>query len=147
MRPVEFLLVICFSCAAIRIQMEGKDSLSHVPPPDWHLVGRAKSSATIELVVALKQKNLDLLQEKLLDVADPASAHYGKHESFEEVNRLVAPSQITVSTVLSWLRHVAGVSPEHRVSTDHGFLQLTLPIEVAEKLVGVKVRAEYSKVI
>eukprot|EP01132_Coremiostelium_polycephalum_P003185 gene3185-3989_t len=58
---------------------------------NWTKFHRADSNEIINFRVALKQKNLDILEHTLLDVSDPNSKNYGKHWSVEEIQDLVAP--------------------------------------------------------
>ena len=60
------------------------------PPPGWSVVGRPDPRSHVELTIAIKQRNLHLLEEVLLNVSDPKHPHWGRHLTFEEVNELVA---------------------------------------------------------
>uniref|UniRef100_A0A3P8UGQ0 Tripeptidyl-peptidase 1 n=1 Tax=Cynoglossus semilaevis TaxID=244447 RepID=A0A3P8UGQ0_CYNSE len=84
------------------------------------------------MTFALKQENVDLLQEVLRLVSDPDSAQYGKYYSLEEVAHLVAPSDTTHKAVRHWL-HSHGVTNCLTVSTQD-FLQCTMTAETAETL-------------
>uniref|UniRef100_A0A1A7XPN0 Tripeptidyl-peptidase 1 n=1 Tax=Iconisemion striatum TaxID=60296 RepID=A0A1A7XPN0_9TELE len=99
---------------------------------DWTHVGRADSFEELALTFALKQQNIDLLEERLRLVSVPDSAHYGKYLSLEEVASLVRPSELTQKTVHSWLQS-HGISDCLTVHTQD-FLQCTMTAEVAEKL-------------
>lgn len=46
-------------------------------PEDWKHVGRVDPTEKLELTFALKQQNVDLLEETLRRVSDPDSAQYG----------------------------------------------------------------------
>ncbi len=52
-------------------------------------MSRADPAELIDLVFAVKQNNLDLLEERLLDVSNPYSDSYGDHLNHDEVNALV----------------------------------------------------------
>uniref|UniRef100_A0A665VZD3 Tripeptidyl-peptidase 1 n=1 Tax=Echeneis naucrates TaxID=173247 RepID=A0A665VZD3_ECHNA len=73
-------------------------------PADWNHVGRVDPTEELELTFALKQQNVNLLEEKLRLVSDPDSPQYGKHLTLEEVASLVRPSQMTHKVVHHWLR-------------------------------------------
>lgn len=47
-------------------------------PEDWTHVGRVDPTEELELTFALKQQNVNLLEETLRLVSDPDSAHYGR---------------------------------------------------------------------
>lgn len=50
-------------------------------PQDWTHVGRVDPTEELELTFALKQRNVDLLEERLRLVSDPDSAQYGRAPS------------------------------------------------------------------
>ncbi|KAM9341285.1 LOW QUALITY PROTEIN: tripeptidyl-peptidase 1 [Symphorus nematophorus] len=101
-------------------------------PEDWTHVGRVDPSEELELTFALKQQNVDLLEETLRLVSDPDSAQYGKHLTLEEVSSLVHPSELTQKVVHQWLQS-HGITNCLTVRTQD-FLQCTMTAEVAEML-------------
>ncbi|KAG7510543.1 tripeptidyl-peptidase 1 [Solea senegalensis] len=101
-------------------------------PDDWTRAGRVDPSEELELTFALKQQNVDVLEEKLRLVSDPDSAQYGKYLSLEEVSSLVRPSEVTHKAVRHWL-HSHGITNCRSVCT-RDFLQCTMTAEVAEML-------------
>uniref|UniRef100_A0A6Q2YSX8 Tripeptidyl-peptidase 1 n=1 Tax=Esox lucius TaxID=8010 RepID=A0A6Q2YSX8_ESOLU len=84
----------------------------------------------IELTFALRQQNLDRLEDLLLLVSDPSSPQYGKYLTLEEVTALVRPSQLTQKVVRQWLQS-NGVSNCQTVLTQD-FLQCSMTAQVAE---------------
>ncbi|GAA6213548.1 tripeptidyl-peptidase 1-like isoform X1 [Lates japonicus] len=101
-------------------------------PEDWTRVGRVDPAEELELTFALKQQNVNLLEETLRWVSDPDSAQYGKYLTLEEVASLVRPSELTHKVVRHWL-HSHGITNCLTVRTED-FLQCTMTAEVAEKL-------------
>ncbi|KAM7375878.1 hypothetical protein PAMP_005644 [Pampus punctatissimus] len=101
-------------------------------PEGWIHVGRVEPTEQLKLTFALKQQNLDLLEETLRLVSDPDSAQYGKHLHLEEVASLVRPSELTQKSVHHWLRShgITNCQPVHT----QDFLQCTMTAEVAETL-------------
>lgn len=101
-------------------------------PHDWTHAGRVDPSEQLELTFALKQQNVDLLEETLRRVSDPDSDQYGKHLSLQQVASLVRPSELTQKVVHRWLQ-THGISSCQTVGTQD-FLQCTVTAEVAEAL-------------
>uniref|UniRef100_A0A671XJI2 Tripeptidyl-peptidase 1 n=1 Tax=Sparus aurata TaxID=8175 RepID=A0A671XJI2_SPAAU len=101
-------------------------------PEDWKHVGRVDPTEKLELTFALKQQNVDLLEETLRRVSDPDSAQYGKQLTLEEVSSLVRPSELTQKVVRCWLQS-HGITDCLTVHT-RDFLQCTMTAEVAETL-------------
>uniref|UniRef100_UPI0037E8CB18 tripeptidyl-peptidase 1 n=1 Tax=Semicossyphus pulcher TaxID=241346 RepID=UPI0037E8CB18 len=103
-------------------------------PEDWTHVGRVNPTEELELTFALKQQNVDLLEETLRLVSDPDSPLYGKHLTLEEVSSLVRPSDLTQKVVRRWLQS-HGITNCLTVHTQD-FLQCTTTAEVAETLLS-----------
>jgi subtilase family serine protease len=89
-----------------------------------------------ELIFAVPQMNLDVLEQKLQQVSDPRSDVYGHHLSFKEVGALIrnAPSFNTVS---AWL---ASSGAQCR-ATPHGeYLHCTAPVSLWNTLLNTQFR-------
>jgi len=59
--------------------------------------------AIIPVRIALKQSNLHLGYDRLMEVSHPTSANYGKHLSPGEVHSMFAPAEDAELTVRQWL--------------------------------------------
>uniref|UniRef100_G3P125 Tripeptidyl-peptidase 1 n=1 Tax=Gasterosteus aculeatus TaxID=69293 RepID=G3P125_GASAC len=101
-------------------------------PDDWTNVGRVEPAEELTLTFALKQQNIDQLEEILKQVSDPDSAQNGKHLTLEEVSSLVRPTELTQKVVRHWLKS-HGVTSCLTVRTQD-FLQCDMTAEVAETL-------------
>ncbi|CAB1334880.1 unnamed protein product [Coregonus sp. 'balchen'] len=96
-----FSVLICSSLVLSEHLEADQDILI---PEDWTRVGRISSTEKLELTFALRQQNVDQLEDLLLLVSDPESAQYGKHLTLEEVAALIRPSQLTQKVVRHWLQ-------------------------------------------
>ncbi|CAE7571188.1 tpp1 [Symbiodinium natans] len=107
------------------------------PPPvpaAWEVAGRADPAEQLELTFALRQQNLDKLDEVFWRVSTPSSSDYGQHWSNEAVNRLTAPRSEHVAAVRDFLRRFGA---EAAPATPNGdFLVATVTVEVAEKMLN-----------
>ncbi|XP_037342379.2 tripeptidyl-peptidase 1 [Pungitius pungitius] len=101
-------------------------------PDGWTNLGRVNPAEDLKLTFALKQQNIDLLEEILKRVSDPDSAQNGKHLTLEEVSSLVRPTELTQKVVRRWLKS-HGVTNCLTVRTQD-FLQCNMTAEVAETL-------------
>ncbi|KAI4872239.1 hypothetical protein NFI96_034397 [Prochilodus magdalenae] len=101
-------------------------------PEGWLHDGRVTPLEEVDLTFALKQQNVDRLQELLQLVSDPDSHLYGKFLTLEEVASLVRPSQLTEKVVQTWLQS-HGVTLCRTVLT-RDFLQCSMTVQVAETL-------------
>ena len=72
--------------------------------PSWTTGGPVEPTEMIDLVFAVKQTNVALLESTLLQVSDPGHQGYGKHLSLRAVNEMVRPSVASASAISSFLR-------------------------------------------
>jgi len=108
-------------------------------PEGFGLLGDASPSDSVQLVFALKQSNVDKLEELLYKVSTPDSPSYGQHLSLSQVRDLVAPSEDTVRTIWLWLR-TQGVTRCEEVETKD-FWTCDMDVATAEKLLpGLKLQ-------
>jgi tripeptidyl-peptidase-1 len=89
-----------------------------------------KRSQKLEIIVAVRQQNLDQLERELMAVSDPRSSRYGKHLSKQEVDALVAPAAESVAAVTAWLKS-HGIHA-NRKTANGDFLRATATVEQAE---------------
>lgn len=86
----------------------------HGVPEGWSFSSKPSPNTPIKLRVALKQQNLDIFEQTLMQVSDPKHSRYGQHMQGHEVQALLQPTQKTTETVLEWLEdnEVTDVSNE-----------------------------------
>merc|ERR1719499_2317909 len=80
------------------------------------------------MTIALKLRNVDILEERLLAAATPGNPEYGNWLSKQEVDGLTSPEQTTIEAVLDW--HGASLADYH----PGGFIQRVVTVEEAEAL-------------
>jgi subtilase family serine protease len=79
-----------------------REVANHHERGDYRRIGRAENQP-FQVLVAIKQNNLDRIESLLYDVSTPTSPNYQKFLSWEEIGELVRNDQATES-VLTWLR-------------------------------------------
>jgi len=94
----------------------------------WTKLDRADPLAELEMTIALKLRNIDILEERLLAAATPGNSEYGNWLSKEEVHELTSPDQTTVDAVLDW--HGATMEDYH----PGGFIKRVITVGEAEVL-------------
>lgn len=115
-------------------------AVSSGPQEGWTDATLPDISIPHELIIAVRQKNLDVLEQTLREVSEPRSSKYGLHLSFEAVGDLVRNDEGRAA-VTAWLE-AAGVLPGQCHATVHGeFLRCTAPIAVWEQALRAKFRA------
>jgi len=102
----------------------------------WKVKGPSAGTQLLELTFAVKQQNVDKLQEKLLAVSVPTSPEYGKHLTNEQVHDLVAPLPADIEKVMAFLAShgVAG----RPLTPNSDIIGATVPVTLAEKMLAAK---------
>ena len=77
----------------------------HPLPKGWKVIGDSPRDTQIELAFAVRHstKGKQLLEASLLETSDPTHAKYGQHLTNQQVNALIAPSDINIELVKSFL--------------------------------------------
>lgn len=108
--------------------------LEHVaasPQLGWELHRRAEHNDLIEITIAVKQQNVETLEQVLLEVSDPSNSRYGQHLTLHEVNSLLAPKREHLEAVTSWL---SSLGVDVQVQSD--FVTATANVSQVESLLG-----------
>ncbi len=107
----------------------GKANLSHRPDVTKKL--RAKTDVTHQIVVAVKQRNMDKLEKVLHDVSDPNSVNYGKHWTSKQVAELTANPAATAFVKRYFEKRGAKVISQ----TAHGeYVTIEAPLNILEEV-------------
>lgn len=107
---MQFTAVLCCLLGVLLSGSCGHPSLrvGVPPPPNWVKI---QSSAdllpvhahrTTDIIIALRQRNVDELEQLLLAVSDPSNRLYGQHLSQEQVGALVGVSVEEMEIVTRW---------------------------------------------
>jgi tripeptidyl-peptidase-1 len=108
-------------------------------PVGWTKREKVESRAILPLRIGLKQRNLDRAGELLDSVSNPASSKYAQHWSAKEVAEMFAPSDKSVTSVISWLTE-SGIDGT-RIAVSAGKTWVTVNASVHE--VESLIKAEY----
>ncbi len=65
----------------------------------WGQVEEVHPSTPMRLTVALKERNMKIVEERLAMTSDPTSPEYGKHMSWEELTALTGATDEQIHTV------------------------------------------------
>ena len=126
-----------FSAALVALaSAHGKDGNPRLPS-GWREAGMTPRGTKVELVFAVKQRNLAQLEETFLAVSDPLSSSYGQHLSNERVHQMIAPSQESVGAVVSFLDS-HGVQEYKSMTPNSDFIVAEVTVEKAEELLAPK---------
>merc|ERR1711865_1314431 len=87
---------------AASTQLKVVQKQQHHLHADWVVLEKASGDEMHQVSIAVKQQNLDLLHDKLMEVSMPDSPQRGQYLSWDEAHKLTANPDATAS-VLSWL--------------------------------------------
>jgi len=105
-------------------------------PDGWTITGPTDPDGLVELTFAVKQQNLEKLEDVLMRVSDPQSPTYGEHISNDEVHKLTAPKAEHSRLVMDFLKK-HGVSG--KPATPNGDqIVATVPFAHAEKMLSAR---------
>eukprot|EP01041_Mallomonas_annulata_P007516 gene7516-15377_t len=91
---------------------------------------RASADATHEVVFAVKQRNIEVLKDKLYDISSPTSANYRKHMSREEVVSMSSNPTATQKV----LEHLRAMGATIHQSSNGEYIRASAPIAHWENL-------------
>lgn len=80
----------------------------------------------------------ELIGKADFSVSDPDSANYGQHLSTDDVNKLIAPSDESVSLVESWLAGHGIDKSRLSYSPAKDWISINVPVSTAEVLLNTK---------
>jgi len=100
---------------------------------DWVVLEKASAGEMHQVSIAVKQQNLDLLHDKLMEVSSPDSPKRGQYLSWDETHKLTANPDATAS-VLAWLNE-NGVEVESVHKHGH-FIKAKTNVATWEKLLS-----------
>jgi tripeptidyl-peptidase I len=106
----------------------------HVEPLGWVKSRRADADKVIPLRIGMKQQNVHMIEDLLMEVAHPDSSSYGRHWTLEQVVEFFAPSQSTVSAITGWLTEEGIAEHQLQLSPNKGWIEFNTTIAKAEWL-------------
>ncbi|KAH8992820.1 subtilisin-like protein [Lactarius hatsudake] len=142
MRGLLQVLAICSVALAAPPQLERANHVVHerraVEPIGWVQSHRANADDIIPLRVGMKQQNLHMLEDLLMDVAHPDSPTYGQHWTPEKVADFFAPSESTVASIRTWLSDSGIPEDKVRLSANKGWIEVNVTVATAERLLDTE---------
>jgi len=101
---------------------------------NWTKTTRANSQHIVEFRVALKQRNLDILEQTVLDASNPKSENYAKWWNIDQILDLVAPEEEKQLQVVNYLKSVGCFNVENH----RDMIKASAEVEIVEKMFSVK---------
>jgi len=114
------LLVLVLSVAHINSELvvKGTPEITDL----WVQTDEVHETTPMKLFIALKERNIDLVEERLLsETSNPKSPKYGKHMSFEELTALTGATPEQIKAVAAWLE---AHDIEYEVTPSRSFIRV-----------------------
>lgn len=106
-----------------------------VPPTGWAVHAPAEADHPVTFIVALKQQNLEKLDETFWAVSDPDSPRYRKFLQPREIQAIVRPSSETRTAVLAWLSSYVSIDTVEDLSDAY---KVKTTVEVASQALNTE---------
>jgi tripeptidyl-peptidase-1 len=104
----------------------------------WIKGPRSNPSATIQLRISLTHKEDHGGENKLVELSDPESSHFGQYLTAQEVISSFSPGLEVVSNVTAWIQTVGIPRAKIRRSSCKGHIFVNATIQEAEKLLNAE---------
>jgi tripeptidyl-peptidase-1 len=136
------LQVLAFCSIALAAPSQRATHVIHerrtTEPVGWVKSHRADADDFIPLRIGMKQQNLQVLEDLLMDVAHPDSPTYGQHWTPEKIIDFFAPGESTLYSIRTWLS-ASGISEDKlRLSPNKGWIELNVSVAMAELLLDTE---------
>jgi len=134
------LAIVALALVAAAVAVSASSSVMYTrtsTPDDWSRSHRALADESVSFTLALKQRNLDILDKWFWEVSDPKHANYQQFKSVDEIRDLVSPKKSDVKKVKAWLA-AAGVHTHHNIKDFGDAIEVDTTVKHAEQLFGTK---------
>jgi tripeptidyl-peptidase-1 len=92
--------------------------------PTWIKESVADLSNKTNIIIALKQRNLDLLEKTFWSVSDPFSKEYQNYLSLEKIAELIGPNDETIRLVINWISTHIDQETSVRLTMSKDFIEI-----------------------
>jgi subtilase family serine protease len=105
-------------------------------PDEFRTIGRSQPTEKVSFTVALKAQNVDVLEQRVLEISNPDHPDFGRWMSGEQVNKLLAPKAEDRAAVKKYFS-------KHGAKCDDWpqALRCTGSVKSVEKALGTKMTA------
>jgi len=125
------LLVVCISAKISKNKIYHRASA----PSNWILNHRALQDQPVTFTLALKQRNVEVLERLVLQHADPRDPTYSQHLTREEVMALIAPPKEVQHKIIKWvLGSASRFGSQVTMKNNQDAIQFTGPARWVEQL-------------
>jgi len=126
------LSVLCAIALSMPVPLTAMEHGEAIPiPSSWAEIGSVNYQQKRLFIIAVKQQNVDQLEQIFNQVSNPQHPNYGKYLSVDEITQLVQPSQDALNRLGIWLQEH---DIEYTLSGNNDLIKFVTTLEKAEKL-------------
>eukprot|EP01112_Ceratiomyxa_fruticulosa_P017649 TRINITY_DN5544_c0_g1_i5.p1 TRINITY_DN5544_c0_g1~~TRINITY_DN5544_c0_g1_i5.p1 ORF type:complete len:557 (+),score=131.73 TRINITY_DN5544_c0_g1_i5:128-1672(+) len=146
---VFLLLGVTFVFSLPSVTLEFTEPIS--VPSGWTQSFKPNPTNLLNLNIAVKLQNGDILSETLEQVSNPLSPKYGQYLSHEEVGALVMPKAESVKSVIEWLQQNGIFEHENsdgeffKVNPHKEFIKVKCTVAKAAKMFSTEFNSFFHK--
>lgn len=103
-------------------------------PLAWSLARRLESDKILPMRFGLAQRNVDRIEDMLMEVSHPDSPTYGQHYSAAQIVDTFSPSKETIEAVTNWLTDSGFSRDRLRLAPNNGWIHINATVAEVEEL-------------
>jgi subtilase family serine protease len=126
-----FFIFALFNLGVTLIDARHLKIESMIHRPDFNRLRRSPAEVPHEVVFAIRQNNLETLEQMVLERSTPGSPQFQKWMNFDEVAEIIANSHATDSVMTWLLEHSVNITWQSRRGE---YIRATAPISMWEHL-------------
>jgi tripeptidyl-peptidase-1 len=107
-------------------------------PEGWKELGASDPSKPIKLTFALRNENVDKLEELLLAVSTPGHELYGNHRTSAELYELIAPKEDSMLTLIDYLQRYVDFTQIKLETPNADMISIQTTISTAEDILNTE---------
>ncbi len=96
-------IVVALLCVEIVVSSTRYVSSLKRKEQTWIKQSVADPADSINVILALKQNNLETLEKMFWSVSDPFSTEYRNYLTLENIAELIGPNDDTIARVINWI--------------------------------------------
>ncbi len=102
----------------------------------WIQTGEPSADELINMIWAVKQSNLDVLDSMFWEISSPRAQRYAQYLSLSELDSIISPSQSTVQKIRDFVSSHNGHSETITAASD--FMEVTMRVADVESVFKTK---------
>lgn len=130
------MLLLLLSLLLVVVSSTKLPAASATGRTPWSQTQRLEANQPVEVTLALKQRNMQSIRDRVAQVSNPRSEMYGQYWSIQQIAQVVAPTSESIKIVHSWANKIGAHDIQLTRSKD--FLIFQINTEKLEAALDIK---------